>query len=588
MTIEKHIFNICLAICIFAGVLIGLSYGDGVSNHATYIPPGLQWAEPDFLKDDWWLSNVVHYHWAFFSIVALLSKLNILQWGLAILNVSIIAGSLYFCLIILRKSTLKHYAKLFLVFVTIFLLSNTFKSVAATYLFSPSLQASSVATFATIAAFYFFLNRRYIYVGIYLAIGGIFHTNFLLVNITVFCFAYFLGCLPDWNKKNILWRQWSIDLLSMLGLSILIAAISLPFILNLTIGGDTKEVIKEANSIFFNFAVPFHYRPETFLIDFIPLFSWQLLGLSWTNFSFKEAKYRRQVWILQLSIFVILIIATLLTTVVFIESVSRLFFWRLAPFSILLSTIMLLSGTIRAATIKAPSTKREKWIPLIVSGIAVLLLARFMQYQYGISKPFVALQLIFVLTCISLPALAWTYPQFLKIFTNSVRCSFAAHVFLLILFGYSAFLIAVPERYPLIITTQKNSQEEQLFMYVKTETPMNAQFLIPPDLKSFRLFAERAIVVDLKALPFDKLSLIDWYQRLGNISGIQKPKSKEELLKGYYSMDTLRLNTLRKMYLISHAVLLTKTNANIESDNWVEIFKNDTFRVLKFVPKSDI
>ena len=56
--------------------------------------------------------------------------------------------------------------------------------------------------------------------------------------------------------------------------------------------------------------------------------------------------------------------------------------------------------------------------------------------------------------------------------------------------------------------------------YAKTNTPIDAIFLVPPDESDFRLRAERAMVVNFKAVPQLGDELAEWAQRLRDTLGI--------------------------------------------------------------------
>jgi hypothetical protein len=56
--------------------------------------------------------------------------------------------------------------------------------------------------------------------------------------------------------------------------------------------------------------------------------------------------------------------------------------------------------------------------------------------------------------------------------------------------------------------------------YAKSDTPIDAIFLVPPDESDFRLRAQRAIVVNFKAVPQLGSELAEWAQRLRDVLGV--------------------------------------------------------------------
>jgi Domain of unknown function (DUF6798) len=60
---------------------------------------------------------------------------------------------------------------------------------------------------------------------------------------------------------------------------------------------------------------------------------------------------------------------------------------------------------------------------------------------------------------------------------------------------------------------------EQLALWARTETESDAVFLVPPHAASWRLVAERAVVVDLKAVPFGRAAMREWHERIADLAG---------------------------------------------------------------------
>ena len=72
--------------------------------------------------------------------------------------------------------------------------------------------------------------------------------------------------------------------------------------------------------------------------------------------------------------------------------------------------------------------------------------------------------------------------------------------------------------------------------WARTHTPHDAIFATPPSLSSFRPEAQRAIVVNHKAIPFTDRHMITWFERLTDLAPVGQPKrGAPDLL---YKMDT--------------------------------------------------
>ncbi len=72
--------------------------------------------------------------------------------------------------------------------------------------------------------------------------------------------------------------------------------------------------------------------------------------------------------------------------------------------------------------------------------------------------------------------------------------------------------------------------------WVQTHTPHDAVFATPPSLSSFRSEAQRAIVVNHKAIPFTDRHMITWFERLTDLAPVGRPeRGAPDLL---YRLDT--------------------------------------------------
>jgi hypothetical protein len=67
-----------------------------------------------------------------------------------------------------------------------------------------------------------------------------------------------------------------------------------------------------------------------------------------------------------------------------------------------------------------------------------------------------------------------------------------------------------------------NTEPEYLAVadYARQNTPIDALFLVPPNESEFRLRAQRAIIVNFKAVPQLGSELAEWSQRLRDVLGL--------------------------------------------------------------------
>jgi hypothetical protein len=144
----------------------------------------------------------------------------------------------------------------------------------------------------------------------------------------------------------------------------------------------------------------------------------------------------------------------------------------------------------------------------------------------------------------------------------------------------AAVVSHAPERYNLVHQTKAQTQEMELYAWVRANTPEDARFVTPPlALATFRLRTGRAIIADWKSVPFNAGALIEWYRRLELMSGTHMPSSGAEIAEGYERLDEQRLTALRQAHCIDYAVLLPKMRRAFA--DWSVAFSNQDYVVLK-------
>ncbi len=567
-----------LILCLLGALATGLSGYDGQSNHPTYLPPALHYLDPEFLANDWWLTSAVHYHVAFFALAVVLAKIGPLEWGLALINIGIVAAALFACFRILERFQLRLLLPAFATLVALFLATRTFYSAGDSYLFSATLQPSAIAAAATIWALVALLAGRFGACGVLLAAGGLFHANFLMVNLPFFCLAYLFAKIDLARPRTLLQRSSLVELGRIAGPSLLLLACFVPLILALTQESLTATQAAESDWIFFHFAVPFHYLPSANIGSYLTLAAWQGLGAIWTGIALCDPRRRRLLWAVQGSLALILWGATALTTIVFIPQVSRLFLWRLAPFAVLISATILVAGIFRVlGSAHLSHSKLRRGLVLLASAFLTLVLTVPVGGLKGQILPVQPVAPVFyaVALLLLLVALRWFASD-----ARPVRKWEAASLAgALLVFGF----LAHPgedqrSRYSLVLSTPNEQAETELFDFVRRSVPADAQFVIPPELAQFRLRTGRAIIADFKALPLNRLGLLEWYRRLEDISGVEHPAGVMAVRIAYGSMDAQRLALLQAKYGIDYAVFRSEmTNS---PPGWKEVFRNESYRVL--------
>ena len=100
------------------------------------------------------------------------------------------------------------------------------------------------------------------------------------------------------------------------------------------------------------------------------------------------------------------------------------------------------------------------------------------------------------------------------------------------------------------------------FAIKKTES--DAIFIVPPDFGSFRLSANRAIVVDLKCIDASDKGIQNWWTRIndcyGELSSENSPEfNRKQIYENYKAINDDRLKYVSKKYNAQYAILYNET-----------------------------
>ncbi len=526
---------------LLAGLSYGLSYGDPWSNHPQYIIPGLRLLNPDFLQFDWWTVETTHFHDRFSWVVAGFAVLGVLPWALAIGNVLVIAATLTLVYALVRLLDQDRALQIWLFFILLFIGLIHTQSIAVSFFFSPSLQPSTLATLGYGGAILFFMKRRFFVSGIFLAFAGFMHTNYLILGFPLFALAHLaLG------RDGLFMR-----LLNQLALSLVVLSIEIPTIYTVMMGSNLPPVEKQEAGRIFMDSLPFHFRPRTFLWSFIPFIGWNLMALPHLKSAVREAPLRTAFIAIYVSFLVVIGGAALLTTVVFIDPVGRLQTLRLAPFALMFAQIIIASLAVQffANPANIPSTLRS--LPrLAISGLGAIMVV---SYFLAVDDPLPSLDGFILLGVIGISAITWLLVRFRNVsiaLPEKLKSKLILTIGLAVISVISFTDEIRPPLYNVVCPRCYLKQEQELFDWVR-ETDPQSIFLIPPverKLEGFRLFGERAIVVDWRGLPHKPDEILEWYARMKIVT------------RFYAQKDTAILSDIARQYSVDYFVAPTKTD----------------------------
>jgi len=125
------------------------------------------------------------------------------------------------------------------------------------------------------------------------------------------------------------------------------------------------------------------------------------------------------------------------------------------------------------------------------------------------------------------------------------------------------------------------TKNDELYQWIQGNTPDDAVFIIPPRMDDFRLGANRAIVVDWKAFPFKDSAIIEWKERIYDVTDnyennflFQGFSSYSQLDKSYALMNESDFLYLSKKYDAKYLVM-----TNERELGFTELYSGTRYRV---------
>jgi hypothetical protein len=336
-----------LAAALFLSGLFGLSFGlrYGVHNQHTYLLHGLHRADPALFARDWLVTQTTDYHPAFAFVVALLAAFGrqALPWAVALANVALLAAAGFLLWRLCRAVAPSATWPVYLLLAGSLVLQgdkDVIGSVAGSTLLTNYLAPSSFGALGLLAGMVLFVRRRWLASGAAVAVGGVFHVNFLVLAFPLFALAHGLA------ERGRLRQRLALQLAPCA--AVLLAR--LPALL--AIAGAPEA--GAAREIFLTVRSPHHYVPLSFLPAFAGFFAWQAAGLlalaRLERGGRGERGEHRTLGALCAAMMILIVAGTLLTTIVYIPVVAQLYVWRLAPFAVLLAQVCLAAALAMGAS----------------------------------------------------------------------------------------------------------------------------------------------------------------------------------------------------------------------------------------------
>ena len=543
-----------LLVVLVASIAFGLSFGlnYGVDNQTAYMLSSLRLLDPAALANDWYASGPAGFHPTFAYLGWFLLSLDrggFYVGAFLVTIVSLGAMCFYWLAAVLweRRVALAS----FLLLLALLFVTRT-RSVAVSYAFDFILQASTLGSLFLIAALPPFIAGRYFLSGVMLALSGLFHANYLVLGIGTFGFAHLVLGWKDLPKR--LLHQFALPAAATLLLA--------PLILRSVSSPDAAA----AQDILFNVRSPHHYVPKNFRANFFSLAAWQMLGIGAGAWLLREgADKGKRLGALLLAFAVLLWTGTALTTWVWIPRFAQIFVWRFAPYHNILLGLLFCGAIVHVATRPSLAAKLSPTsLALALGGLVSLgMLDNGGGDDDEKTSSMAAVLLLTLLpAALGLAALGvGKLGERFGVALAGARGWLTRHGAWLV--AALALVVCVGVGRPYVASYRSRSNvlnpaagpEHELFKWVRANTDKGAVFLTPPSMDKFRLWAERAIVVDWKGCPIVPSDIVEWYHRLEDVSGRKKFRKRGDVNDGYATLDAARLQALKSKYGLSYVVV---------------------------------
>ena len=521
-----------LAVAVLLALVFALPYG--AQNQATYLLDPLHRAMPELYRRDWFVGQPPYLP-VFGWLAQWLFRLDP-AGPVAILTAHVILTvatylALYWLVAALAPAWEPY------VLVATFTTATIGSSMGASYLLGQYLQASSLATLGWIYAMGAFVRGRYLACGIALALAGAAHPNFLVLGIGLFAL-----CALARRELAL------VDYAKLLAPQLLVLAAFLPLLLSAT--GPSGEALR----ILTTFHAPYHYAPGRVAVWIPELLLWQLAGFAALQIA-PPSREARALWLFSGVSCAITVGSAVLMRYAHLVALTQLFCSRIAPFEQLACQLLVVAALYRHA--------RGKPVPLVRRLVVALpIVAALASVTYYISRLFPLAGAVIASAGVLL-VLA-TPPRIARIALIAFALVAVAATWSVSTRGDG--LTTAPSATP---------NEDGLTRWAREQTPVDALFLIPPGLDSFRLLARRAVVVDLKSPPLRPDLLVAWYRRvLASVNLPDAPTTRAAVLARYDQLTFAELVDIAHDFAADYIVTRGKTAMPV-----VPVYANADFAV---------
>ncbi len=213
--------------------------------------------------------------------------------------------------------------------------------------------------------------------------------------------------------------------------------------------------------------------------------------------------------------------------------------------------------------------------PILKWGLAVVAFAATLYFhkKYGAGT-----EAMRAIAAVGVYFLIYKFPMKEK-FAMAMAVVMTAFLFLFVFANRTEHWIDKDALTPEFVWSDLSSEDIDIARWVRANTPESAIWLTPPNFESFRMVAQRGIVVDYTSIPFGDLALRSWKNRMatayGPLEGAGFPALRN-MQTNYAGANTEHLRGVMVKYGADYAVLYNATP-------WdgVILYQNETYKAVQ-------
>lgn len=514
-------------------VAIGVTNGD--QNHVVYLLPGLHRADPEFLRSDWFVTQVDHPHHIFTRIVEWIARSGHLEVGLGLASVAQSVGAAM-ALWLLARALYEEPLRPWIMTVMVLAATGT-RAIGFTRLVMPQFEAATIAGVATLTGLALLAAQRpLVWVGTAWGVAAMIHSHFAVLLVPVVGATCLIVARTAGPTRAV-------------PLLLPVLVMGLPNYLQvLSYGSDPARELAAVISLS---RFPQHYDPRTW--GPLPGLVYGVLLVAGALAYRWRAPRRRNLFLVALLTMIGVTVVSLLVGYFGLSrDVMLVFPWRL---SIVVMPIAILF--ISAAVVEPPAWFGR--VPRFVAGSGALVSLAILAASVTVGAP---RRVAFAVAAVVVAAywMGWIVPGHHA--GNGSRNDGGGRRWqqrVLVAILLVGFLPAVANGWRRSALEIRTSEETRrpLYEWIRSQTADTSTFAIPPDWADFRLVARRAIIADYKAPPASPGEMVGWAERIRLSTGALPGASGSRLDSAFLAADCARIDSVRAAYAPRYTIRST-------------------------------